>query len=152
VPPYIAAQLAGGVAGVLAAHLMFGEELLQVSQRVRAGSAQLFSEFVATFGLLAIIWGCSRRRPESVPMAVGLYITGAYWFTASTSFANPAVTVARALTNTFAGIRPADAPGFIAAQLVGAGIATLFFRWLVPALSTEAKDVVVPRRPNLRTS
>jgi len=152
VPPYIAAQLAGGVAGVSVAHLMFGEALLQVSQRVRAGSAQLFSEFVATFGLLAIIWGCSRRRPESVPMAVGLYITGAYWFTASTSFANPAVTVARALTNTFAGIRPADAPGFIAAQLVGAVIATLFFRWLVPALSTEAKDVVVPRRPDLRTS
>jgi len=151
VPPYIAAQLAGGVAGVFAAHLMFGYALFQLSQRVRAGGAQLFSEFVAAFGLLAIIWGCSRKRPESVPMAVGLYITGAYWFTASTSFANPAVTVARALTNTFAGIRPADAPGFIAAQLVGAGIATLFFRWLAPALSTEAKDVVVPRRQNLRT-
>ena len=99
---------------------MFGEELFQLSQHVRAGGAQLFSEFVATFGLLAVIWGCSRRRSESVPMAVGLYITGAYWFTASTSFANPAVTVARALTNTFAGIRPADAPGFIAAQLAGA--------------------------------
>jgi glycerol uptake facilitator-like aquaporin len=152
VPPYIAAQLAGGVAGVFAAHLMFGEELFQLSQRVRAGGAQLFSEFVATFGLLAIIWGCSRKRSESVPMAVGLYITGAYWFTASTSFANPAVTVARALTNTFAGIRPADAPGFIAAQLVGAVIATLFFRWLVPALTTEAKAVVVPRRRDLSTS
>jgi glycerol uptake facilitator-like aquaporin len=152
VPLYIAAQLAGAVAGVGAAHLMFGEELFQVSQHVRSGGAQLFSEFVATFGLLAVIWGCSRRRFESVPTAVGLYITGAYWFTASTSFANPAVTAARALTNTFAGIRPADAPGFIAAQLAGALVATLLFRWLVPALTTEAKDVVVPRRKDLRMS
>jgi glycerol uptake facilitator-like aquaporin len=151
VPPYIAAQLAGAVGGVFAAHLMFGEELFQLSQHVRAGGAQLFSEFVATFGLLAVIWGCSRRRSESVPMAIGLYITGAYWFTASTSFANPAVTVARALTNTFAGIRPADAPGFVAAQLAGALVATLFFRWLVPALSTDAKDVVVPHGQDLGT-
>jgi glycerol uptake facilitator-like aquaporin len=152
VPLYIAAQVAGAVAGVFAAHLMFGEELFQLSQHVRAGSAQLFSESMATFGLLGVIWGCSRRRPESVPMAVGLYITGAYWFTASTSFANPAVTAARALTNTFAGIRPADAPGFIAAQLAGALVATLLFRWLVPALTTEAKDVIVPHRQDLRTS
>jgi glycerol uptake facilitator-like aquaporin len=130
---------------------MFGEELFQLSQHVRAGGAQLFSEFVATFGLLAVIWGCSRRRSESVPMAIGLYITGAYWFRASTSFANPAVTVARALTNTFAGIRPADAPGFVAAQLAGAFVATLFFRWLVPALSTDAKDVVVPHGQDLGT-
>ena len=150
VPPYIAAQLAGAVAGVFAAHLMFGEALFQLSRHARAGGAQLFSEFVATFGLLAVIWGCSRRRADSVPIAVGLYITGAYWFTASTSFANPAVTVARALTNTFAGIRPADAPGFIAAQLAGAFVATLLFRWLVPALPTEAKDVVVPRRKEVR--
>ncbi len=142
--PYMALQLTGAVAGVLAAHLMFGEALLQLSQRVRTGGAQLFSEFVATFGLLAVIWGCSRKRSESVPLAVGLYITGAYWFTASTSFANPAVTLARSLTNTFAGIRPADAPGFIAAQLAGALVATLLFRWLVPALAAEAQDVVVP--------
>ena len=133
VPLYITAQLVAAVVGVLAAHLMFGEELFQFSQRVRAGGAQLFSEFVATFGLLAVIRGCSRARLESVPLAVGLYITGAYWFTASTAFANPAVTAARALTNTVAGIRPADAPGFIAAQLAGAVVATLFFRWLIPA-------------------
>ena len=152
VPPYIGAQLAGAVAGVFAAQLMFGEQLLQLSQHVRAGGAQLLSEFVATFGLLAVIWGCSRKRSESVPLAVGLYITGAYWFTASTSFANPAVTAARSLTNTFAGIRPADAPGFIAAELAGALVATLLFRWLVPALTDEAEDVVVPRRKNLRTS
>ena len=152
VPLSIAAQLAGAIAGVFAAHLMFGEELFQLSQHVRAGGAQLFSELVATFGLLAVIWGCSRKRSESVPMAVGFYITGAYWFTASTSFANPAVTAARALTNTFAGIRPADAPGFIAAQLAGALVATLLFRWLVPALTTEAKNVLVPRRQDLSTS
>src|SRR5580765_6160492 len=120
VPLYIAAQVAGAIAGVFAAHLMFGEELFQLSQHARTGGAQLFSEFVATFGLLAVIWGCSRKRAESIPMAVGLYITSAYWFTASTSFANPAVTLARALTNTFAGIRPGDAPGFIGAQLAGA--------------------------------
>jgi glycerol uptake facilitator-like aquaporin len=149
VPLYIAAQLAGAAAGVFAAHLMFGEELFQLSQHVRQGGAQLFSEFVATFGLLAVIWGCSRQRSESVPMAVGLYITGAYWFTASTSFANPAVTIARALTNTFAGIRPIDAPGFIAAQVTGALAATLFFRWLVPPLPIEAKGVVVPSRQDL---
>ena len=152
VPPYIAAQLAGAVAGVFAAHLMFGEELFQLSQHVRRGGAQLFSEFVATFGLLAVIWGCSRKRSESVPMAVGLYITGAYWFTASTSFANPAVTTARALTNTFAGIRPVDAPGFIAVQLAGALVATLLFRWLVPTWTTEPKHVVVPGRQDLSAS
>ena len=145
VPLYIASQLTGAVAGVLAAHLMFGEPLLQLSHQVRAGSAQLFSEFVATFGLLAVIWGCSRKRSESVPLAVGLYITGAYWFTASTSFANPAVTVARALTETFAGIRPADVPGFIAAQLAGATTATLLFRWLVPSLPRSTERAVVPR-------
>lgn len=145
VPLYITAQLIGAVAGVLAAHLMFKEQLFQFSQHVRAGGAQLFSEFVATFGLLAVIWGCSRARSESVPLAVGLYITGAYWFTASTSFANPAVTAARALTNTFAGIRPADAPGFIVAQFAGAIVATLFFRWLVPVSMPHADAVVVPR-------
>jgi glycerol uptake facilitator-like aquaporin len=152
VPLYIGAQLAGAVVGVFAAHLMFGEELFQLSQHVRRGGGQLFSEFVATFGLLAVIWGCSRKRSESVAMAVGLYMTGAYWFTASTSFANPAVTAARALTNTFAGIRAIDAPGFIAAQLAGALVATLFFRWLVPTLPMEAKDVVVSGRQGLSAS
>jgi glycerol uptake facilitator-like aquaporin len=150
VPPYIGAQLAGAVAGVFAAHLMFGEQLLQRSQHVRAGGAQLLSEFVATFGLLAVIWGCSRKRSESVPLAVGLYITGAYWFTASTSFANPAITAARALTNTFAGIRPADAPGFIGAQLAGAFAATLLFRWFEAASTSEAEHVVAPRRQDIR--
>jgi glycerol uptake facilitator-like aquaporin len=141
-PLYVAAQLVGAIAGVLAAHTMFGEVVLQLSEHVRTGGAQLFSEIVATFGLLSVIWGCSRTRAETVPIAVGLYITGAYWFTASTSFANPAVTLARALTNTFAGIRPADAPGFIVAQLVGALAATLLFRWLLPSLP-RAADVLV---------
>ena len=123
---------------------MVAEPVLQVSQHVRAGGAQLFSEFIATFGLLSVIWGCGRLRTEAVPFAVGLYITGAYWFTASTSFANPAVTLARSFTNTFAGIRPADAPGFMAAQLAGAFAATFLFRWLVPSLPKQAPDVVVP--------
>ncbi len=132
VPGYLAAQVAGAFAGVATAHLMFGESLFAASQHVRAGSPQLFSEFVATFGLLSIIWGCVRNRPTAVPYAVATYITGAYWFTASTSFANPAVTVARAATNTFAGIRPDDVPGFVVAQLLGAAAATLLFRWLLP--------------------
>jgi glycerol uptake facilitator-like aquaporin len=146
VPGYIAAQAAGAILGVWAAHLMFAEPVLQVSLHVRAGGSQLFSEFIATFGLLSVIWGCGRLRAEAVPFAVGLYITGAYWFTASTSFANPAVTFARAFTNTFAGIRPADAPGFMAAQLAGAFAATFLFRWLVPSLPKQAPDVVVPHR------
>jgi glycerol uptake facilitator-like aquaporin len=129
VPGYVGAQVFGAFAGVAAAHLMFGEPLFALSQHVRAGGAQLWSEFVATFGLLAVIWGCLRSRPAAVPFAVGAYITGAYWFTASTSFANPAVTLARAVTNTFAGIRPVDAPGFIVAQLTGAAAATMLFRW-----------------------
>ena len=144
VPGYIAAQMVGALLGVWVAHLMFGEAVVQVSQHARAGGAQIFSEFAATFGLLSVIWGCGRLRTEAVPFAVGLYITGAYWFTASTSFANPAVTLARSFTNTFAGIRPADTPGFIAAQLAGAFAATFLFRWLVPSLSRQAPDVVVP--------
>jgi glycerol uptake facilitator-like aquaporin len=132
VVPYIAAQVAGALVGVGAAHAMFGEAIGEVSTHVRAGGSQMFSEFVATFGLVAVIWGCVRRRPDAVAFAVGLYITGAYWFTASTSFANPAVTLARAFTNTFAGIRPADVPGFVLAQLAGAGAATMLFRWLAP--------------------
>jgi glycerol uptake facilitator-like aquaporin len=133
VPGYLVAQIAGAFAGVAAAHTMFGKPLFCASAHVRAGGSQLFSEFVATFGLLAVIWGVARRRPTAVPFAVGAYITAAYWFTASTSFANPAVTLARAASDTFAGIRPADAPGFIIAQLVGAMAATALFRWLVPA-------------------
>ncbi|HEU4370771.1 MAG TPA: MIP/aquaporin family protein [Methylomirabilota bacterium] len=132
VPLYIAAQIVGAFAGVAAAHLMFAEPLFFASQRVRAGGAQLFSEFVATFGLLAVIWGCTRRNAGAVPAAVASYIMAAYWFTASTSFANPAVTLARAASDTFAGIRPADVPGFVLAQLAGAAAATLLFRWLVP--------------------
>ncbi|WP_433932667.1 aquaporin [Sorangium cellulosum] len=142
VPAYILAQIAGAFAGVAVAHVMFGEVLFSASRHERSGLAQMTSEFVATFGLLAVIWGGVRRRAESVPFAVGAYITAAYWFTSSTSFANPAVTLARAASDTFAGIRPADAPGFIVAQLAGAAAATLVFRWLVPALPKVADRVV----------
>ena len=150
VPGYIGAQLGGAVAGVWSAHLMFQEPVFMVSQHARSGAAQLFSEFVATFGLLAVIWGCSRRRSAAVPFAVAAYITAAYWFTASTSFANPAVTFARALSDTFAGIRPMDVPGFVVAQFIGAMAATLLFRWLVPALSDTAPQVVMPRNGEKR--
>jgi len=142
-PAYIAAQIAGAFAGVAVAHLMFGLPLFSVSTHVRSGPAQLFSEFVATFGLLSVIWGCARHRPSAVPFAVGAYITAAYWFTASTSFANPAVTLARSASNTFAGIRSADVTGFVAAQLAGAFAATLLFRWLIPSLKAEASAVMV---------
>jgi glycerol uptake facilitator-like aquaporin len=145
VPAYVTAQLCGGVLGVWIAHIMFGERLFMLSLHVRSGPAQMVSEFVATFGLLSVIWGCSRRRSDAVPFAVAAYIAAAYWFTASTSFANPAVTLARALTDTFAGIRPADVPGFILAQFAGAFAATLVFRWLVPALPRSAERVVMPR-------
>jgi len=131
-PGYVAAQFTGAFAGVVVAHLMFGLTLLSPSTHVRSGPAQMFSEFVATFGLLAVIWGCVRHRPSAVSIAVGAYITAAYWFTASTSFANPAVTVARSLTNTFSGIRPADTIPLVAAQFAGAAAATLLFFWLTP--------------------
>jgi glycerol uptake facilitator-like aquaporin len=134
---YIAAQIAGAFAGVAAAHLMFGAALFAASLHIRSGGAQIFSEFIATFGLLAVIWGCARSRPAAVPFAVGTYITAAYWFTASTSFANPAVTLARSATNTFAGIRPADVLPFIAAQLAGAFAATILFQWLMPSATTD---------------
>ncbi len=148
---YIGAQVAGGIAGVLAAHLMFEQAVLQISANVRSGPAQWFSEVVATFGLVAAIFGTLRWRPASVPFAVGLYITAAYWFTASTSFANPAVTIARSLTDTFSGIAPADAPAFIAAQFVGALLAAATLGWLLqerrqeepsgaPVAETEAAD------------
>jgi len=141
--PYLGAQIAGAFAGVAVAHVMFELPLFFASQHARVGSAQMFSEFVATFGLLAVIWGCVRARPSVVPFAVAAYITAAYWFTASTSFANPAVTLARAASDTFAGIRPSDAPGFIVAQLTGAAAATGLFRWLIPTLPESAPDVVV---------
>lgn len=144
VPGYIAAQIMGAYVGVMSAHGMFGLPLFSWSRHIRGGMSQMFSEFIATFGLLSVIWGCSRLRSSVVPFAVGAYITAAYWFTASTSFANPAVTVARAATDTFSGIRPADVPGFIAAQLAGAAAATGLFRWLVPSLPAVAADVLVP--------
>jgi len=138
VPGYMAAQVLGAFGGVAAAHLMFGLPLFFASHHARSGSALLWSEFIATFGLLAVIWGCARSRPSAVSFAVGAYITAAYWFTASTSFANPAVTLARAASDTFAGIRPIDAPAFIVVQLAAAIVATLCFRWLAPAQVTPA--------------
>ncbi|HEY5411977.1 MAG TPA: MIP/aquaporin family protein [Caulobacteraceae bacterium] len=128
---YVVVQLMGAVAGVWMAHAMFAEPIWQVSTKLRDGPAQAFSEFIATFGLIAAILGSIRFRPEATPMIVGLYITCAYWFTASTSFANPAVTVARAFSNTFAGIAPTSAPYFIGAQLLGALAASVLFSWLL---------------------
>jgi glycerol uptake facilitator-like aquaporin len=138
---YIAAQCFGAVCGAVAAHVMFGLPTVFVSHHARSGSAQGFSEFVATFGLLCVIWGCARQRSDAVPFAVAAYITAAYWFTSSTSFANPAVTVARSLSDTFAGIRPVDVPLFVAAQLAGAIAATFLFRWLVPEVDRSAERI-----------
>jgi len=136
---YLPVQVAGAVAGVLTAHAMFAEPLLQVSTKLRDGPAQAFSEGVATFGLIAAILGALRFRPSFTPAAVGLYIAAAYWFTASTSFANPAVTLARSLSDTFAGIAPASVPGFVAAQLAGAAAATALFGWLLRPASPTAR-------------
>jgi len=138
VPPYLAAQVGGAFLGVAVANLMFELPAYSLSQHARYGPAQWLSEVVATFGLLSVIWGCARRRPEAAPFAVGAYITAAYWFTASTSFANPAVTLARAGSDTFAGIRPLDVPAFVVAQLFGAAAATALFRWLVPTAPSAA--------------
>ena len=140
---YVPAQCAGAICGAIAAHLMFGLPAIALSHHARSGSAQVFSEFVATFGLLCVIWGCSRQYSGAGPFAVAAYITAAYWFTSSTSFANPAVTLARSLSDTFAGIRPTDVPLFIAGQLAGALAATLLFRWLVPRLDATAKLILV---------
>jgi len=129
VPAYLIAQIAGAFAGVGLAHLMFGLPVFFFSHHARTGYAQLLAEFVATFGLLAVIRGCDRFQPAMVPFGIAAYITAAYWFTASTSFANPAVTLARSVTDTFAGIRPIDTPGFILAQLLGALVAAALFRW-----------------------
>jgi glycerol uptake facilitator-like aquaporin len=134
VVPYVAAQVTGAFAGVALAHVMFDAPVFSVSRHVRSGVGQLTGEFTATFGLVSVIWGCSRTRASATPFAVAAYITAAYWFTSSTSFANPAVTLARAASDTFAGIRPVDAPGFIFAQVLGATAATVLFRWLLPSL------------------
>ena len=134
-PGYITAQVLGGIAGVAAAHFMFELPLAQVSQHVRSGLAQVFSEFVAAFGLLLTIGLVSKHRAAAVPHAVAAYIAGAYWFTASTSFANPAVTVARALTDTFAGIRPVDVPAFVVAQFIGAMTGARTAAWLTKSES-----------------
>jgi glycerol uptake facilitator-like aquaporin len=141
-PGYVFAQILGAYVGVACAHLMFGLPLFTASRHARTGVSQVFSEFIATFGLLAVIWGCFRLRSSAVPYAVGAYITAAFWFTASTSFANPAVALARAATDTFSGIRPVDVPPFIGAQLLGAAAATVLFRWLVPmdAVAGEVSD------------
>jgi glycerol uptake facilitator-like aquaporin len=145
---YIPAQCAGAMCGTIAEHLMFGLAPISVSSHVRNGSAQAFSEFVATFGLICVIWGCTRKRSDLVAYAVAAYITAAYWFTSSTSFANPAVTIARSFSDTFAGIRPVDVPPFVTAQLAGAIAATFLFRWLAPSvLDTGAKRIVVPAEP-----
>lgn len=130
VAPTIAVQIAGAVLGTWAAHLMFDLPVWQLSAKVRSGGGQWFAEAVATFGLVLTIFGCVARTPSAVPYAVGLYITAAYWFTASTSFANPAVTIARALSDTFAGIAPGSVPAFIAAQIAGALVAVVLARWL----------------------
>lgn len=135
--PYVAAQLVGGVIGVVIPHAMFGMPLIETSSHIRTGAGQWIGEFVATFGLLFTIVVGSRQRPDAVPALVALWIVAGYWFTASTSFANPAITIARALTDSFAGIRPIDAPGFIIAQLVGAWMGARFANWLAPPAPTS---------------
>ena len=149
---YAVVQIAGALIGVALADAMFAEPVYAWSRHARAGFPQALSEGVATFGLLSVIWGCARRRPGAVPFAVGAYITAAYWFTASTSFANPAVTIARAATDTFAGIRPNDVPAFLVSQVIGASGATILFRWLVPSLPDVAERVVVPHEPDRLTA
>ena len=144
VPGYIAAQVVGALAGTAVANLMFGLPIFTASHHARTGSPLLLGEFVATFGLLAVIWGCVRFKNGLVPFAVASYIVGAYWFTSSTSFANPAVTIARSVTDTFAGIRPIDVPPFVAAQLLGAIAATAMFAWLAPIPQREAEALLVP--------
>ncbi len=135
--PYIVAQILGAFAGVAAAHGMFDLHIFFASTHIRTGASQWWSECIATFGLIAVIISTSRTRPATTPFAVAAYITAAYWFTSSTSFANPAVTLARSMSDTFAGIRPVDAPGFIVAQLVGAACATVLFNWLYPKSSSQ---------------
>ncbi len=142
-PYYVASQVLGGMAGAVLANLMFALPPVSLSRHVRSGPSQVLSEFIATFGLISVIWGCSRLRNNAVAYAVGAYIAAAYWFTASTSFANPAVTIARCLSDTFAGIRPIDMPWFVIAQVVGGIAATVVFRWLVPNLQIRAREILV---------
>ena len=144
VPGYVIAQIVGALGGVAIANTMFGDPAFFASHHVRAGAAQALAEFVATFGLLATIWGCSRRAPQTVAFAVSAYIVGAYWFTSSTSFANPAVTIARSFSDTFAGIRPTDAPVFIVAQLAGGLVATALFHWIDPVRKGRIDPITVP--------
>ncbi len=145
-PAYIVAQIAGALTGVAAANIMFGLPAFFVSHHARGGGALLFSEFIASFGLLAVIWGCVRFRSSIVPFAVAGYIVAAYWFTSSTSFANPSFTIARSFSFTFAVVRPADVPGFIVVQFLGAIAATLLFAWLLPIHKEEAETVLVPHQ------
>jgi glycerol uptake facilitator-like aquaporin len=142
VPLYLLAQVVGGIGGVVTANLMFGLPAVFMSNHPRTGTAQLFSEFVATFGLVSVILAASRSQVAVVAIAVGAYISAAYWFTASTSFANPAVTVSRSLSDTFAGIRPVDAPGFVLAQLAGGMAATVLFWWLMPAQNDHRNEQI----------
>ena len=144
VPAYVTAQICGALSGVAIANIMFGLPIFFASHRVRGGPVLLLSEFIATFGLLVVIWGCVRFQSSLVAFAVAGYIVAAYWFTPSTSFANPAVTIARSLSDTFAGIRPIDVPGFISAQIIGAVAATALFGWLAPIRKSEAEAVLVP--------
>jgi glycerol uptake facilitator-like aquaporin len=139
---YLLAQFVGGIGGVIAANLMFGLPAILLSHHRRTGMAQLFSEFIATFGLISVILAASRSQIVAIAVAVGGFISAAYWFTASTSFANPAVTVARSLSDTFAGIRPVDAPGFVLAQVAGGIVATALFRWLMPAESGKHNEPI----------
>lgn len=145
---YVAAQVIGGIAGAFIAHAMFELPIIQISETVRTGSGQWLAETVAAFGLVFTILAGLRFRPDAIPWLVGLYITAAYWFTASTSFANPAVAIARALSNTFAGIRPIDLPGFIAAEVIGALIAMVLGGWLL----AESKPVVEPAHTKLKAA
>ena len=147
---YVAAQIAGGAAGTLAAHLMFELPLVDWSEHARTGSGQWWAEAVATFGLVSVILGGLRFRGEAIPWLVGLYITAAYWFTASTSFANPAVAIARSLTDTFSGIRPVDLPAFILAEFIGALLALAFFSWLLQPV--PAREAPGPREALLRAA
>ena len=140
---YVIVQIVGGILGVVVAHMMFEEPLLSMSTTARTGVSQWTAEFVATFGLVATILGCLRARPEATPYAVGLFITAGYWFTSSTSFANPAVSVARTLTETFSGIRPVDAPAFIMAEIAAAVVVTLVFRWLLTTGANESRGAPI---------
>jgi glycerol uptake facilitator-like aquaporin len=142
---YACAQILGGASGAMVANMMFGLTAVSISHHApRSGAAQMFSEFIATFGLLSVIWGCAKAKTGMAAFAVGGYITAAYWFTASTSFANPVVTIARSLSDTFAGIRPQDVTGFIVAQVAGALAATYVFRWIMPGIAVVAKNVMLP--------